>query len=56
MKDKPYVKYDIDNRLSLQLPIEKINIDWAEFEVLKTKVDKRSKKVYIELKYKELKE
>ena len=53
--EKEFVKYDIDNRLSIKLPEDKINVDWADFEVIEVKVDKRSKKVLIELKYKESK-
>ena len=54
MKEKEYVKYDIDNRLSIKLPEDRIDTGWADFEVLEVKVDKRSKKVKIELKYKEI--
>lgn len=58
-KEKNYkdnnLKWDIDNRICIQFPKE-VNVDWCDFTMPKFKVDKKTKKVTIELNYKELKE
>ena len=49
------LKWDIENRICIQFPKE-VKVDWCDFTEPKFKVNKKTKKVTIELDYKEIKE
>ena len=47
------IKWDIENRLSLQFPKE-VNVDWSRFTEPKFTVDKKTGKITIEIFHKEI--
>jgi len=53
---KDHVKYDVDNRLSIKIPDDFINVDRLEFEDQETSIDYDTKTITIELSYTEIEE